>query len=70
MRYAIVMTERAEAKGMNAKWHKVNNVGTKMAINENELLKVDTDTAKAAEALGGVLMSLDELKRAMAVWDE
>ena len=41
MRYAIVETSKAEAKGLKAKLHRTNNTGSKMAVNENELLKVN-----------------------------
>lgn len=55
--------EKAEAVGLVAKWHQVNTKGTLMAVNENELLKIDADPEKAAAELGGTLMSLDEFKK-------
>lgn len=70
MRYAIVETSKAEAKGMKAKLHRTNNTGSKMAVNENELLKVDENPEQAATQLGGKLMELEEFKVELNTWDE
>lgn len=70
MRYAIVDTDKAEAKGLKAKYHQTNNTGSKMAVNENELLKVDENPEQAATQLGGKLMELEEFKVELNTWDE
>ena len=70
MRYAIIETSKAEAKGMKAKLHRTNNTGSKMAVNENELLKVDENPEQAATQLGGKLMELEEFKVELNTWDE
>lgn len=70
MRYAIVDTKKAEAKGLKAKLHRTNNTGSKMAVNENELLKVDANPESAAEQLGGKLQELQEFKVELKKWDE
>ena len=70
MRYAIVDTSKAEAKGLKPKYHRTNNTGSKMAVNENELLKVDDNPEQAAEQLGGKLQDLQEFKSELNKWDE
>lgn len=70
MRYAIVNTSKAEAKGLKPKYHRTNNTGSKMAVNENELLKVDENPEQAAEQLGGKLQDLQEFKSELNKWDE
>lgn len=70
MRYAIVDTSKAEAKGINPKYHRMNNTGSKMAVNENELLKISDDPEVAAEKLGGKLRELQEFKSELNKWDE
>jgi len=70
MRYAIVDTSKAEAKGLKPKYHRTNNTGSKMAVNENELLKVDENPEQAAEQLGGKLQDLQEFKSELNKWDE
>ena len=70
MRYAIVDTDKASAKSMVPAYHKLNNVGTKMVVNENELLKVNPDPEVAARELGGSLTDLPNVKLAMTRWDE
>lgn len=67
MRYAIVETSKAEAKGLKAKLHRTNNTGSKMAVNENELLKVNENPETAAAELGG---KLQEFKNELNKWDE
>lgn len=69
MRYAIVETSKAEAKGLKAKLHRTNNTGSKMAVNENELLKVNENPETAAE-LGRKLQELQEFKNELNKWDE
>ncbi len=54
--------ENASKEGLVAKWHQVNKKGTLMAVNENELLKIDADPEVAAKKLGGTLMTLEEFK--------
>lgn len=63
MRYTIAETGKAVKAGLVAKWHQVNKKGTLMAVNENELLKIDADPEAAAESLGGRLMDLKEFKK-------
>lgn len=70
MRYAIVDTDKASEKGMVPAYHKLNNVGTKMVVNENELLKVNPDPEVAARELGCSLTDLPNIKLAMTRWDE
>lgn len=70
MRYAIVETSKAEAKGLKAKLHRTNNTGSKMAVNENELLKVNENPEIAAAELGGKLQELQEFKNELNKWDE
>lgn len=70
MRYAIVETSKAEAKGLKAKLHRTNNTGSKMAVNENELLKVNENLETAAAELGGKLQELQEFKNELNKWDE
>ena len=70
MRYAIVETSKAEAKGRKAKLHRTNNTGSKMAVNENELLKVNENPETAATELGGKLQELQEFKNELNKWDE
>ena len=62
MRYAIVETSKAEAKGLKAKLHRTNNTGSKMAVNENP--------ETAAAELGGKLQELQEFKNELNKWDE
>lgn len=70
MRYAIVDTDKVEAKGLKAKYHLTNNTGSKMAVNENELLKVDENPEEVAKQLGGKLMELEAFKSELNTWDE
>lgn len=70
MRYAIVETRKAEAKGLKAKLHRTNNTSSKMAVNENELLKVNENPETAAAELGGKLQELQEFKNELNKWDE
>lgn len=70
MRYAIVETSKAEEKGLKAKLHRTNNTGSKMAVNENELLKVNENPETAAAELGGKLQELQEFKNELNKWDE
>lgn len=70
MRYAIVDTSKAEANGMKAKLHRTNNTGSKMAVNENELLKVNENPETAAAELGGKLQELQQFKSELNKWDE
>lgn len=70
MRYAIVETSKAEEKGLKAKLHRTNNTGSKMAVNENELLKVNENPETAATELGGKLQELQEFKNELNKWDE
>ena len=62
MRYAIVETSKAEAKGLKAKLHRTNNTGSKMTVNENP--------ETAAAELGGKLQELQEFKNELNKWDE
>ena len=70
MRYAIVDTDKAEAKGFVAKYHLTNNTRSKMAVNENELLKIESDPATAARQLGGELLEYKLFKSKLNKWDE
>lgn len=70
MRYAIVDTGKAEAKGLKPKYHLTNNTGSKMAVNENELLKVNENPGTAAAELGGKLQELQEFKNELNKLDE
>lgn len=70
MRYAIVDTDKAEAKGFVAKYHLMNNTRSKMAVNENELLKIESDPASAACQLGGKLLDYEQFKLELNKWDE
>lgn len=70
MRYAIVDTDKAEAKGLKAKYHLMNNTRSKMAVNENELLKIESDPATAARQLGGELLEYEQFKSKLNKWDE
>ena len=70
MRYAIVETSKAESKGLKAKLHRTNNTGSKMAVNENELLKVNENPETAAAELGGKLQELQEFKNELNKWNE
>ncbi len=63
MKYAIVKTALATAHGMAAKFHQTSPDGQKMAVNENELLKINSDITEAATQLGGKVMELDEAVR-------
>ena len=62
MKYAIVDTVKAEAAGFTSKYRLTSKDGSRLALNENELLRLDADPAKAAEMLGGKVMGLVELK--------
>lgn len=70
MRYAIVETSKAEAEGLKAKLHRTNKTGSNMAVNENELLKVNENPETAAAELGGKLQELQEFKNELNKWDE
>ena len=41
-----------------------------MAVNENELLKVDKNPETAATLLGGKLQDLEQFKVELQKWDE
>lgn len=70
MRYAIVDTQKAETKRLQAKYHRTNNTGRKMAVNENELLKVNDNPEDAARQLGGELQELQQFQVELNKWDE
>ena len=70
MRYAIVDTDKAEAKGLKTKYHITNNTRSKMAVNENELLKIESDPATAARQLDGELLEYEHFMSKLNKWDE
>lgn len=69
MRYAIVDTAKAVYKGLNVKLHRTNNIGKRMIVNENELLKINSDASEAAKQLGGVLLEHEQLEVEINKWD-
>ncbi|MBR1526693.1 MAG: hypothetical protein IJ640_08550 [Prevotella sp.] len=66
MLYSIIETKLGEKQGLNPRLHRLTAKGTKMVVNENELLAVNPDIAEAAMTLGGTLLNeaetMNELK--------
>ncbi len=60
MKYAVVNTSLAENKGFVKIFHRT--IGDKMILNENELSKIGCDIDDAANKLGGVTMTYNELQ--------
>ena len=69
MRYAIADTDKAVFKGIDVKIHRTNNVGNKMVVNENELLRINSDASLAASQLGGELLEHEQLKVELNKWN-
>jgi len=61
MRYSIVDAKKGEDYGFLPVLHQTTANGTKMVLNENELLHIDSDIDNAASLLGGVVMSEAEV---------
>ena len=61
MLYSIIDTKKGEEHGLLAHLHQTYAKGTKMVVNENELRLVDADLTKAAETLGGEVMTQGEV---------
>lgn len=65
MLYAIIDTRKGESAGLRAVTHCLLQGGSRMIVNENELRWIGgEDIAAEAALLGGVLMTLDEVKEA------
>lgn len=62
MRYAIIDTNKGEKAGYKRNLHRLLRGGDKMIVNENELRRHMPDVAQSAIALGGQIMSYNELK--------
>ena len=60
MIYAVVKAELAERAGFPQFTHRV--LGDVMILNENELRNIDGDIGEAANKLGGVTMTHNELQ--------
>ena len=62
MKYAIVLTELAEAKGIKHRHHKKSADKERMVMNENEL-KLYGDPHEVATELGGELTDIKSIKQ-------
>lgn len=63
MIYSIIDTHKGEQHGINPKLHTLLDNGGKMIVNENELRLVNDDIEAAAAQLGGMLMTIHEVKQ-------
>lgn len=65
MKYAIVNTKEAQAKGFVPARHRLTEQGAKMVLNENELRALGDDLEESAKTLGGdgKLLTLNEVKK-------
>lgn len=61
MRYSIIDTEKGEQQRLYARLHRTLKNGTKMIVNENELLKIGSDVEAVAKKLGGTLLTNAEV---------
>ena len=61
MRYTIVLTSVAEKRGFTQPAHTTIEGGSKMVLNENELLLIGDDVEKVASELGGHIMTHSEV---------
>ena len=61
MRYSIIDTEKGEQQRLYARLHRTLKNGTKMIVNENELLKIGSDVEAVAKNLGGTLLTNAEV---------
>lgn len=61
MRYSIIDAKKGEDYGFLPVLHQTTANGTKMVVNENELLRINSDISIAADLLGGTVMSEAEV---------
>lgn len=61
MLYSIIYTELGRQHGLRPDLHQTTANGTKMVVNENELRLVNSDIDKAAQLLGGEVMTQGEV---------
>lgn len=60
MRYSIIDRATAETYGILPMFHRQLKSG-KIVVNENELQRIDHDVSKAAETLGGELLTEEQV---------
>lgn len=74
MKYAVISTEKARAMGIDPRLHRTSAGGTKVMVNENELLMLSKrngggDNISMAKELGGDdLLTRKQAKRRVQSW--
>ena len=65
MRYALVKTKEAQAKGFVPARHRLIDKGARMVLNENELRTLGDNLEASVKALGGdgILLTLNECQQ-------
>lgn len=67
MKYSIIDAEKGEEYNIKPYLHHLLANGSKMVVNENELRLVNSDIDRAAELLGGEVLSeaevINEMKK-------
>ena len=61
MYYSIIDTNKGVNAGFRKDLHRLCDNGSKMVVNENELLLIDSNITNACNKLGGILMTETEL---------
>lgn len=61
MKYSIIDTEKGEEYDIKPHLHQLLANGSMMVVNENELRLVNSDIDRAAELLGGEVLSEAEV---------
>ena len=57
MRYSIIDTKKGKEMGFDPKCHRLSKDGSRMVVNECELVKTGKTPEEAAVLLGGELLS-------------
>lgn len=76
MKYAVISTEKARAMGIDPRLHRTSAGGTKVMVNENELLMLSKrngggDNLSMAKELGGEeLITRKQARRRVNSWKQ
>lgn len=76
MKYAVVSAEKAKEMGIDPRLHKTSKAGTKVILNENELLRLvkkhgGGDNLSMAQQLGGdALLTRKQARERVRSWNK
>lgn len=76
MKYAVVSTAKAKEMGIDPRLHRTSKAGTRIILNENELLRLvrrqgEGDNLSMAQQLGGdALLSERQVRERVRSWNK